>query len=62
MSNAPKKVSKDLQEERNKVNFNVKEFTNWFYGGEDKVKEKRDFGNDLKLSSTRLSDYLHSNF
>ena len=44
MSNSPKKVNKDLQEERDKVNFNIEEFTNWFYGGEDKVKEKRYFG------------------
>lgn len=38
------KVNPDLLEERNKVSFNVEEFTNWFYGGAEKVKEKRFLG------------------
>jgi hypothetical protein len=40
----PKTVNKDLQEERDKVKFNVAEFTNWFYGGAEKVKQKRKIG------------------
>lgn len=38
------KVNKDLQEERDKINFNVEEFTNWYYGDEEKVREKRYLG------------------
>jgi hypothetical protein len=34
----------NLQDERSKIPFNVEEFTNWYYGGADKVKEKRDLG------------------
>ena len=37
-------VNKDLKEERDKINFNVEEFTNWFYGGAEKVKEKKFIG------------------
>lgn len=44
MSNSTQSVNKDLKEERDKVKFNVEEFTNWFYGGADKVKEKRYIG------------------
>lgn len=44
------KVNKDLQEERDKVIFNVEEFTNWYHGGADKVKEKRFFGKIRKFS------------
>lgn len=38
------KINPDLIEERSKVEFNVEEFTNFFYGGEDKVQEKRFLG------------------
>lgn len=38
------KVNKDLQDERDKVSFDVSEFTNWYYGGEDNVQEKRFLG------------------
>lgn len=38
------KVNKDLQEERDKVTFKVEEFTNWFHGGAENVKEKRYLG------------------
>lgn len=38
------KVNPDLQEEREKIGFDVEEFTNWFYKGADKVKEKRFYG------------------
>ena len=44
MSKTTKNVNKDLKEERDKVNFNVEEFTNWFYGGAEKVKEKKYIG------------------
>lgn len=37
-------INKDLQEERDKINFNIEEFTNFFYNGADKVSEKRDLG------------------
>lgn len=39
-----KAVNKDLKDERDKIRFNVDEFTNWFYGGEEKVKDKRYIG------------------
>jgi hypothetical protein len=44
------KVNKDLLEERNKVKFNVEEFTNWFFGGAEKVKEKRSIGIKIKIN------------
>lgn len=47
------KTNPDLTEERKKVEFNVEEFTNWFYGGEDKVQEKRFLG-EIRNSTIRL--------
>ena len=44
MPSVSKAVNKDLKEERDRVRFNVDEFTNWFYGGAEKVKEKRFMG------------------
>jgi len=44
MSKNLRNVNKELKEERDKVNFNVDEFTNWFYGGAEKVKEKNYIG------------------
>lgn len=41
------KVNPDLKEERDKITFNVEEFTNWYYGGAEKVKEKRFFGENI---------------
>lgn len=38
------KVNKDLQDERDKIDFDIEEFTNWFYKGADKVEEKRFLG------------------
>ncbi|XP_070507364.1 acyl-coenzyme A oxidase 1-like [Chironomus tepperi] len=63
MSKNISNVNKDLKEERDKVNFNVEEFTNWFYGGADKVKEKRYIENyflsdkdlNLELDTSYLS-------
>lgn len=43
------KINKDLKDERDKIKFNVDEFTNWFYGGEEKVKEKRFMGKEIKF-------------
>lgn len=43
------KINKDLKEERDKVKFNVEEFTEWFYGGAEKVKEKRYMGRNDKI-------------
>lgn len=44
---AVSKINPDLKEERDKVGFNVEEFTNWYYGGADNVKEKRFFGKNF---------------
>lgn len=38
------KINTDLQEERDKITFDVEEFTKWYYGGVDKVEEKRFLG------------------
>lgn len=40
-------TNKELKEERDKVPFDVEELTNWFYGGAEKVKEKRFLGIQL---------------
>lgn len=34
------KLNQDLKEEREKIPFNVEEFTNWYYGGAANVKDK----------------------
>lgn len=39
------KLNKDLQDEREKVSFEVGEFTNWYHGGVKNVEEKRFLGN-----------------
>lgn len=49
------KINPDIKEERDKVAFNVNEFTNWYHGGADKVEEKRFLG---KIS---LSLIAHEN-
>lgn len=38
------KINSDLQDERNSASFDVEEFTNWYYGGPEKVAEKKFFG------------------
>lgn len=38
------KINPDLKGERDKGTFNVEEFTNWYYGGADNVKEKKFLG------------------
>ena len=38
------KINPDIQEERDKAQFNVVDFTNWYHGGPDKVEEKRFLG------------------
>lgn len=38
------KVNPDLNEERKKVEFDVEEFTNWYYKSADNVAEKRFLG------------------
>lgn len=38
------KINPDIKEEREKVGFDVAEFTNWYHGGAEKVEEKRFFG------------------
>lgn len=43
------KMNPDIKAERDKVGFNVDEFTNWFHGGAEKVKEKRFFGKASEL-------------
>jgi hypothetical protein len=59
MSKNLSNVNKDLKEERDKINFSVEEFTNWFYGGAEKVKEKRYIGKCLIFFKSLLSLKLH---
>lgn len=40
------KVNADLQRERKNCTFNTEEFTNWWYGSEKNVQEKRFTGNN----------------
>lgn len=44
MKSISTKINPDLQEERDKIPFDVEEFTTWYYGGADKVEEKRSLG------------------
>lgn len=44
------KLNPDLHEERQKIEFNVEEFTNWYYGGEENVKDKRYLGESQCVS------------
>lgn len=37
-------MNPDIKEEREKVSFNIEEFTNWYHRGADKVEEKRFLG------------------
>ena len=52
------KLNKDIAEEREKVSFNVEEFTNWYHRGADKVEEKRFLGNCVKAISSRIGSLL----
>lgn len=38
------KINPDLNDERTKVTFSTEEFTNWYYGGAENVKEKHFLG------------------
>lgn len=53
----PKKttVNPDLANERKKCSFNTSEFTNWWYGGEKKVAEKRSRGEKMITTKGQLS-------
>lgn len=44
MAQSNAKINPDLVEERAKVSFTPEEFTNVYYGGPDKVAEKRFLG------------------
>lgn len=48
------KINRDLQEERNKVQFNIEEFTNWYYDGANNVAQKRELGKVLKSKVTKF--------
>lgn len=43
-------VNKDLQNDRSKCTFNQEEFTVWWVGGEEKLKEKRSLGEHIRCS------------
>lgn len=40
----PARVNPDLEKERRSASFNVEEFQCWWYGGAEKLKEKREIG------------------
>lgn len=54
------KINQDLQDERDKVNFSVEEFTNFYYGGVKNVQEKRSLGlnNFLLINELKLLTFL----
>jgi acyl-CoA oxidase len=52
------KINTDLQEERNKVQFNIEEFTNWFYSGKENVEKKRFLGEKFEICGSKF----HSSF
>lgn len=57
---AHSKMNPDIQEEREKVSFNLEEFTNWYHGGVAKVEEKRFLGMTcLILSASYLTTFDH---
>lgn len=57
---AHSKMNPDIQEEREKVSFNLEEFTNWYHGGVAKVEEKRFLGvTCLILSASYLTTFDH---
>lgn len=48
------KINPDIKEEREKIGFNVEEFTNWYHGGFENVKEKRFLGMKILILLTSL--------
>lgn len=48
------KVNTDLQKERDRIKFDLKELTNWFYGGEKNAEERKYFGKFVKFSYQKL--------
>lgn len=42
------KLSKDIQDERHNVTFNIEELTNWYYGSVKNVEEKRFLGKKIR--------------
>lgn len=59
---ADQKVNKDLKEEREKVSFDIEEFSKWYHGGAQQLHEKRFLENyilsDPDLKSDIDSSYL----
>lgn len=60
MPTISKVVNKDLKDERDKVKFNVDEFSNWFYGSAEKVEEKRKIGTKHKERETLIDDRINA--
>lgn len=38
------KINQDLKDERDKISFDIEEFTTWYYGGRENLQEKRFLG------------------
>ncbi|KAL7046205.1 hypothetical protein ACKWTF_002509 [Chironomus riparius] len=55
------KVNPDLSDERKKVEFDVEEFTNWYYKGAENVAEKR-FLENFFLSDPELEDKVPTSY
>lgn len=45
------KINPDLQAERDRVEFNVNEFTCWYYNGSENVAQKRKLGIKIAIRS-----------
>ncbi|XP_018789528.1 PREDICTED: probable peroxisomal acyl-coenzyme A oxidase 1 [Bactrocera latifrons] len=56
----PARVNPDLEKERRSPSFSVEEFQHWWYGGADKLKDKREIETYLykNLRDGHLHDYL----
>ncbi|CRL03339.1 CLUMA_CG016522, isoform F [Clunio marinus] len=54
-------MNSDLIEERKKVAFNIEEFTNWYYGGAEKVTEQKFFENYF-LNDPELRDNIATSY
>ncbi|XP_036331678.1 probable peroxisomal acyl-coenzyme A oxidase 1 [Rhagoletis pomonella] len=56
----PARVNPDLEKERRSASFKIEEFQCWWYGGADKLKDKREIENYLykDLRDGHMHDYL----
>lgn len=54
MAKTVSKVNPDLVEERQKISFEIDEFTRWFYGGQSNVEDLKFFGEFVKFKKREI--------